>query len=342
MQMNSFIVEESPTYLVNCPTCGGNLQKSEMRVRIARNTKIEYFHLNCFTPTLPQYIREKDLTFFKLGVENKKKFKLWLDNWNKKYFPLDSQPSSSNAINTILHSKSLSTNATRRRRILIEVFRFFDIYDLSKSLALVNKEYYNATWEPELWRFFLVRDFNVIALPDKNYRHRYLEMYVKCCFECKAIPEEKSYYVSPLFKRVLCAQCKALPKFKLIFKSDIKRLLKVDSSLLNLKFGKGLGGSSVVYQGVLIQSVKSFREKNKEFVLNTLYEELDDNCKLVRDIKNTNATNFDQIFNELTDYHIFLDPNNRDKDYKKLLNFIKNGTTKVNFMKIFQRHKGKI
>ncbi|OMJ66197.1 hypothetical protein SteCoe_37054 [Stentor coeruleus] len=339
MQMNSFIVEDSPTNFVSCTICKVQIQKQEMRVRIVRYTKLEYFHLNCYTPSLPQYIREKDLCVSKLGEENKKTLKVWLDNWNKKYFPLDSQPSSDNAISSILHNKSLLTNATRRRRILIEVFRFFDIYDLSKSLALVNKEYYNASWEPELWRFFLVRDFNIVVSSDMNFRHKYLEVYVKCCFECKKIPQENDYYISPLIKRVLCLNCKELPKFKLIFKSDIKRIFKVNANLLDLKFGKGLGGSSVVYQWILIKALRNFREKNKQFVLSKLYEELDDNCKIVRDVKDIN-TDYEPLGVAMNS-DIYVGTDNHNKDYRKLFDFIRNGTTKIDFGKIFKNHKGK-
>ncbi|OMJ66198.1 hypothetical protein SteCoe_37055 [Stentor coeruleus] len=344
MLMNSFIIEDSPTGLTYCFVCGVKLEKFEMRVHIKKKMrKSEFYHLKCFKPRLPQYIREKDITINKLEDGHKKIFQEWINDWNSKYFPLDSQPTSNNAISTLMHDKSLSTTATRRRRILIEVFKFLDIYDLSKSLALVNKEYYHATWEPELWRCLIVRDFNEEASIDNNLRHKYFELFKTCCIECKKIPNRCNYYMCPLIKRILCLNCKNLDKYKLIGKTEIKTLYKICPKVLNIKFGISRKLVSVVYYGLFLELLKNFRQKNKKTVLDKLYEELDDNCKLVRDIKEIDTANMDKAFEKFGRIER-IEPNwdcdNHDKDYKMLYNFIRSGHKKANFKKIFQSYKG--
>ncbi|OMJ75811.1 hypothetical protein SteCoe_24947 [Stentor coeruleus] len=228
--------------------------------------------------------------------------------------------------------------------MLIEVFKFLDVYDLSKSLALVNKEYYHTTWEPELWRYLIVRDFKEEISIETNLRHRYLELFMNCCIECKKFTDNDNYYVCPLIKRVLCWPCRRLNKYKLISKTEIQTLYKISPSLLNLKFGIAHRRASVIYKGLFLESLKNFRQKNKKFVLEKLYEELDDNCKLIRDIKEIDIANMDKVFEryeKILKVEVNWDCSNHDKEYRKLYKFIRNGTAKVNFKKIFKNLKKK-
>jgi hypothetical protein len=339
MMLNKFTVEECQRPQILCKKCSIPFNKQEMRVTIKKiMMSTEYYHLPCFTPRFNQYIIEKNI-IIKLNQENTKIFKDWLENWNSNFFPLDQIPPEKMKATLMLQDKSLTTSATRRRRMLIEIFLFLEINDISKVLPFVSKEFYHTTWEPELWKCLIKRDFLEISTESENWKHSYLKLYVSCCLECKEIPSEENFYRCPLIKRVLCNKCRKTDKYKLLCKSDIKSCFDIDAKCLGINFGQAFCNNQVVYKCYLLKAIEKFREKNKDAVLSKLYEELDENCKLVRDVKDINYCKMDK------DYGLnFSKPNwderNEDKNYRAIYSFIRSGRGKIYYNKIFSKNKG--
>ena len=77
--MTSFRVDKGKSCLISCKTCESKITKEEIRV-VKKNycAATDYYHLNCFTPKLDQFIRKKDLEM-KLNEEDTSIFLKWLE-----------------------------------------------------------------------------------------------------------------------------------------------------------------------------------------------------------------------------------------------------------------------
>jgi hypothetical protein len=69
-----------------------------------------------------------------------------------------------------------------KNRVLLCVFEFLSVEELI-AVALVNKKWYDVTWQSELWQVLIERDFKVeVQVTDR--RTEYIKFYKTVCMNC--------------------------------------------------------------------------------------------------------------------------------------------------------------
>ena len=282
MNVNRFTVQLAFKVL-ECSACGSHIKKDTIRIRIPRYYSNDlYFHLDCFKPRLKQGISEKHITI-KLSSERYPEFKEWLDNWNSKYLPID-KPVELNPIKTI------NSKPSKLKRTLLEIFKFLKVKDILKVNS-VNKDFYQVSWEEELWRCCTLRDYGTQPV-QSTWKHTYMELYTNYCIGCKTLPSQDNYYRCPLLKRPICRLCLYTnPKFKLLNKQQINCRTDINTNLLNLKL-MNYRNSKVTYKFKVEKVVKKFRENNKQYLLKQLEGQV--NPELFQAIQSISTSSMDK------------------------------------------------
>ena len=255
MIMNSFRVDQPKGSKTVCYVCRGNIIKNTIRIlKKTAYTTPKYYHLPCYTPKFNQSIRKRDLCII-LDEESSVVFNDWLENWNKNHYPLDTQQEIK-----IQSTKLIPSRESKIKRVLLEIFKFLDPFEMA-MLSLVNKEFYHVSWDKELWYYFLSRDFNINS-NSEDLKSLYFNEMHKRCVECKQSFENSQTYRCPLLKRAICYNCKHSEKYKVLSKSDIKRLYGINPDKLNIKYGNSFRNKKICYKYMIEEAVSNY-EKNK-------------------------------------------------------------------------------
>ena len=283
----SFWVENCPSKgITKCEICAIHFPKGEIRIVHRRNMRRNlHYHLNCYSPKVPQYIKSSDICNC-LKPESIPIFDEWLKNWNSKFFALDNIP-----IISVIPQKSLHAISLSRKRTLIEVFKFLPISIVTSALPFVSKEFYQVCWDSELWQTFLLRDFKVSEVSSES-KKKYIELYNNVCIECKIIPSESMFYRCPLLKKNICKICLNTEKFRLMNRSDILKFFGVDSKLLNINYGTSMHGKKLAYAFKVKNEVYKLRENHKGKILE-MSQVFGDDHEFLQLIKNIDVTNLD-------------------------------------------------
>ena len=337
----SFCVENCPSnYLTKCEVCKIDFPKGEIRIVHPRNMRRSfYWHLNCYLPNVPQFIRESDISN-SLKEESKPIFNEWLKTLNSKYFPLDDTP-----ISSVVPSKALPSITLTRRRSLIEIFKFLPISGLISEVNLVCKEFYQISWDSELWQYLIFRDFqkNEELFDSKS---KYIKLFNSLCIECKTTPSAETFYRCPYLKKNICKICLKKSKFTVMNRTDILRNYEIDAKFLNLVYGTSGDGKKVAYRYKIEEEIYKFREKNKNSVLG-ICQILGDDHYFVDKVKSINIKTMDNIFEGDFGSYPFRCHRSSFQDIvdwkflEKIQKYIKTGKGKVTEAQVIKRVKKK-
>ena len=276
MKKSTYRVDKGKSSLLICKVCWSIITKEE--IRIGKNnyyTAIDYYHMNCFTPKLNQFIRKKDLEI-KLNEEDTSIFLKWLEDWNAKQFSLKT-PSSLK----ITISKQIKSSDPLYKRSLLEIFKYLDIEDILKNICLISKEYYHLTWNQELWHYYCVRDYHE-KIQTNDWKQSFINDYFIRCIECKQKPKENDPYICPFLKKVICDNCKKLEEYKSYSKSKIKKRFDIDPKLIDIKYIQGYEYTKIVHYKSLKEAILRFRKKNKDFLLEKLKTEYENDHEIIQ------------------------------------------------------------
>jgi hypothetical protein len=260
MKLTTFVAEENNLSRIYCHACNQLIIKAALQIQFLDSSGRKcFYHLKCYTPSLKQYIRPKDIEV-SLNQSNCLVFSNWLSEWNKNYVPLDPVP-----LPPKFETKTVKSNATSHKRMLLECFKYLKVEEIVLSIAIVSKEFYHVSWEIELWKCLLERDYAMKC--DGNYRRNYVIEFNSRCIECKKKPDYENFYRCPLILKTICVYCRNDQKFKLICKSFIKREFGVQPKKLEIPFGESSANKKVNYRCIVIKALEKFRTKNKLMVL---------------------------------------------------------------------------
>ncbi|CAG9331251.1 unnamed protein product [Blepharisma stoltei] len=317
MKRVSFTAEIAQFNKTSCKLCKSIIEKGALRIKTHSYNCCNFFHLNCYTPSLKQYISKSDLCI-KLDSLHKKVLDDWLNNWNQNYLPLDKPYHEPPKLFKLINSKS-----SKFRRSWIEIFKYSTIKDLVRKFSRVNKEFYHISWDEELWQFFCIRDFSCIV-PKDTYRNQYVTILMEICFGCKAVPKAEHFYRCPLIGRPLCPCCRFNDKkFIAVTGPYIERAYNIDPKVLDLKFGQGYDNKKITYNFLVWEALAVYREKNK----NDLLDFMKDNCvsdKLICMVEkiSTKEMDYTDIFGRIG---ANFDSKIIDIWYQQIFSYIRNG-----------------
>ena len=91
-----------------------------------------------------------------MNRETKQIFKKKISEWNLK-FPPTNKPIF--AITPEFLTKCIVTAASPKRRAYFEILKFFPAKFIVNSLAKHNKEFYNISWDEEMWHSMIYLRF---------------------------------------------------------------------------------------------------------------------------------------------------------------------------------------
>ncbi|CAG9328841.1 unnamed protein product [Blepharisma stoltei] len=293
MKKTSFQAEISKRQ-TRCKVCKKTIDIGIIRIKIHSYDHFDYYHFECYTPKIKQYISKSDLGI-RLDQENAKILDAWLENWNKDYVPLDKA-----FHETPTFSKLVETAPSKYRRAWLEIFKFLDAVELFKIYSHVNKEFYHISWDEELWHFYCVRDYTNAALDDqkKNYRTQYIILRMESCFWCHAHQSQERFNRCPLIGKPICEKCKKLKRFEQLHKSQIESRYGINPNLLQLKFGLGYWNKKVVYRYMVEEALETFRNRNKEFLLEEM-KKINLDPTLVDFVENIDIKTVDKPWSEI-------------------------------------------
>mmetsp|Transcript_1914 Transcript_1914/g.4237 ORF Transcript_1914/g.4237 Transcript_1914/m.4237 type:complete len:351 (-) Transcript_1914:43-1095(-) len=269
VDLPTIIVEECNLDGCLCKRCGSVIVMSSLRVSYIRNSHIDYMHLECFRPRNVVPIQENNVMISVSDPVEANKVTEWIAQWNSQFNKSYSQ------------SQSLEVKDCVKNRVLLCVFEFLSVKDLIVA-GYVNKKWYKATWESELWRVFILRDFKVDA-QEKDRRNEYIKLYQTVCMNCYQKATEVD--ICPLLRRPLCLACRTVndpfkEKYGLLSKKQLMQVYGVDANWLrqrNLKWTRSKQNHKLTYQYLFIESLYDLRRWNQarivEFLINQNFSE---------------------------------------------------------------------
>jgi hypothetical protein len=192
-------------------------------------------------------------------------------------------------------------------------------------LSKVSKEFYQVTWEPELWKNFLLRDFK-FSHSDENFKAKYVELCRKSCVECFQVPCEENYFMCPLIGKIICKDCLKKEKFDLLTQNEIQRMVFENVSELNLSYVNTKFGRKATYRYLVFTEVLKLRQEKKESILKLIESDPDISfCKFVECIDTRDM----DIVTRLQRGKVFIKPNYKNiknsRKHKKIFNIIRLG-----------------
>ena len=190
------LIEAAPTGVTTCKTCNKKIGEGEARVSFHRRcASTVVFHLYCFTPVVRVRVNLADLKV--VGTEIQEEVEEWVRDWNKQ-FELKGKDVE------MMTVKRVKTEAGRKKRILLEAFKFLDHITLIHLVTPICREWYHVSWEDELWREFM----HQVGFRGQGSRQEFLTIWMTSCAHCNTpLASEKRYMVCPLTYRPKCKRC---------------------------------------------------------------------------------------------------------------------------------------
>ncbi|OMJ69623.1 hypothetical protein SteCoe_32602 [Stentor coeruleus] len=339
MLMNWITVQDSGFTNMPCKVCLTHISNKTIGVGLGVYPK-HFTHLECFKPQVKKYIRNCDIYTSLKYDSSKSIFNEWLENWNSNFIPLDKPIEYNKNAKNLYCIKTIKTQPPKKRRVFIEIFKYFDIYDLLKNLSQVCKGFYHTAWESELWWFLITRDFKIIPNINENLRHYYLKLFTSACLECQKILKSNDFSRCPLIKRVLCFKCKTFPKYSFITKQEIKDFYGFDPKILKIHFELScIRHSQIVYLSTFLNELYKFREKNKRDLLEKLYVGHNEHCEIVKFVEGIDIGKMDKGIVRKYGFKIIeisWSERLENKDYFKVFKYVRTGKSKISFKRLFR------
>ena len=143
----------------------------------------------------------------------------------------------------------------------IEVLKFLPGIEIIQNLSLVNKNFYNLTWNNELFKHFCVTEFSS-DLQYKCFRSLYICLFEESCLSCHSLDSSRKFQRLPYNHRNICQNCK--PNF--INVGEIKDKFKIHPAKFGIKLGIARRGIKVCERVRVEKAVLVWRKKLKEKV----------------------------------------------------------------------------
>lgn len=193
---NDILIEQCPRNKTHCKACNLLIDKGDLRVSFHRNyARGHYFHLLCFHPITQVRIRPTDIEIRIEDTQIREQVSAWVRNWNDK-FRINEADISRFAL------KSIQTEASSHRRVLLEVFKYLKLREVVLVVTRVSKSWYHVAWENEMW--------SKAVLPDRHVgsREEYVTTFFSCCMHCgKYLSSDEVYMICPKANRPKCEKC---------------------------------------------------------------------------------------------------------------------------------------
>lgn len=269
----TFLVTKPNSNRTSCFICHHPVTKQEIRISFLKYDHYRYFHLPCFEPTNYHYIRQKDLDIRLTEESDIQTVQAWRSSWNLNFFPLDPEIPI-----TVTTNKVLRTKTSNLSQVFVLVFRFLTISELVEQAELVCKSFYHASWDNQLWKYLMLRDFN-IETKAKGSRKNYTQENLERCVKCKTKTDLKR---CELIERNICKLCKkSIDKYEFV-RNDAKTKFGIDPAKLGLRY-KCFDGRTKYYPVLYINKrVPLFRKENKARVLRMLTEILPPDSEFIQ------------------------------------------------------------
>ena len=225
-------VEEAPTRVTNCKTCGKLFNRGDIRITLKRHySKSHYFHLDCFKPVTNVRIRPEDVIINGKNDCVKGIIENWVRDWNRKFTFDDKKVQ-------IYTEKRVKSDQPSNRRALLECFKFLDVKSVVLTVGFVCKSWHYVAWEDELWYFS--------GKIDSNSRKSYILSYFHSCAHCNTpLCAETIHAICPLTNKPKCIQCYSVRENRPQRLNWIKTEFNVNPGRL-----KKLGVKTFVFDGV--------------------------------------------------------------------------------------------
>ena len=218
------------------------------------------YHLNCFKSDEPI---QKHNIIIESNPNLVINIDYWLDIWNKKF------PKSMIHRSVRYKLKPIKSICIKNKRAYIEIFKFLSIRKVI-SLANLCKRFYQVSIEPEIWKFFLKRDFGCVV-ETNDPRQIYIEIFWTHCSSCKKRFDEKYLYNSILRKK-LCLTCTQNEKYESVSYTFLSNSFGCIVKYLNIKYFDYIP-IKLTSWAKAYKKVIEYRESKKDFLLTLLTDD---------------------------------------------------------------------
>jgi hypothetical protein len=262
VDLPTIIVDECNLDTYHCTRCGLQIVLGCLRVSYIRNSHIDYMHLECFKPRNYVPILDNNVMISVTNPTEATRVTEWIASWNSQ-FKCHFSP-----------HRSLEVTALYKNRVLLCVFGFLTVEELL-AVALVNKKWYDVTWESELWLVLIERDFKVeVVTADR--RTEYIKLYTTVCMNCYRETTDQDF--CPILRRPLCQPCRTVSdpfkdKYGLLSKQQLTQVFGVDSNWLKqrkLKWTYSKQNHKLTYQYLFIEALYDLRRWKQDLVIEFL------------------------------------------------------------------------
>lgn len=284
IKVNSFKVSFPKTNRSVCWSCHKEILKEDIRIQQKHIAHYENFHLLCYRPKYHQYINLKMISI-DLDSYSLKDFKNWLENWNVQF-----RSNNSIDLRIRLFKKSFFPVKIKNQRMWVEVLKFLPGIEIIQNLSLVNKTFYNLSWNNELFKSLCITEFSS-NLQYKCFHSLYICLYEESCFSCHSFDTSLKYQRLSHNQRNICKNCKV----NFIDVGDIKQKFRIHPAKFGIKLASARRGVKLCERLRVEKAAVVWRKKLKEKV----FRYFGKNCKIgfkgfVRDLDRFGLRDLDE------------------------------------------------
>ena len=161
--------------------------------------------------------------------------------------------------NVILFKKSFFPVKIKNQRMWVEVLKFLPGIEIIQNLSLVNKTFYNLSWNNEMFKSLCITEFSS-NLQYKCFHSLYICLYEESCFSCHSFDTSLKYQRLSHNQRNICKNCKV----NFIDVGDIKQKFRIHPAKFGIKLASARKGVKLCERLRVEKAAVVWRKKLKE------------------------------------------------------------------------------